>query len=213
VFGELGEGVRKRLNDGVRGLIPETPKPGDPLFRRVHNVVVASNLTAAERAAEAARRLCYRSLLLTTRLEGEAKHAGTLVSGLAKGVPLEGVPLKPPACIILGGETTVTVRGDGLGGRNQELAMSASRVIGGLNCVIAALGTDGIDGPTDAAGALADGETAAKASERGLDPEAFLNRNDSYNFFKALGDNIFTGPTGTNVNDLTLILCGLKKDE
>jgi len=213
VFGELSEGVRRHLVDGVRGLIAETPKPDDPLFRRVRNVVVASNLTATERAAEAARRMGYRSLLLTTHLEGEARHAGVLVSGLARGASVDGHPLKPPACIVLGGETTVAVKGNGLGGRNQELALSASRMIGGLCCVIAALGTDGIDGPTDAAGALADGATAARASEQGLDPDAFLGRNDSYSFFKALGDSIFTGPTGTNVNDLILVLCGLRKDE
>jgi glycerate 2-kinase len=105
------------------------------------------------------------------------------------------------------------VKGDGVGGRNQELALSASRRIGGLNCVIAALGTDGIDGPTDAAGAIVDGTTLDRALEKGLAPDAFLERNDSYSFFKALGDNIFTGPTGTNVNDLTLILCGLNQNE
>jgi len=213
VWRGAGEGVRAHLTDGARGQVPETPKPGDPLFRRVRNIVVASNLTAAERAAEAARGLGYRSMLLTTRLEGEARHAGALISGLARGASLDGRPLKPPSCIILGGETTVAVKGDGLGGRNQELSLSASRAIGGLSCVIAALGTDGIDGPTDAAGALADGATAARASEKGLDPDAFLARNDSYSFFKALGDNIFTGPTGTNVNDLALVLCGLRKDE
>jgi glycerate-2-kinase len=213
VWGEAGEAVRRHLSGGARGVVPETPKPGDPLFRSVRNVVVASNLTASEKAVEAARKMGYRSLLLTTRLEGEARHAGALVSGLARGASLDGHPLRPPACIVLGGETTVAVKGDGIGGRNQELALSASRKIGGLNCVIAALGTDGIDGPTDAAGALADGATSAKASEKGMDPDAFLARNDSYSFFKALGDNIFTGPTGTNVNDLTLVLCGLRKNE
>ena len=213
LFGHLSEGVRRHLTGGVEGSVGETPKADDPLFSDVHNVVVASNLAAAERAAATVVELGYHSLLLTTHLEGEARHAGVLVSGLARGVLANGHPLKPPACLVLGGETTVSVKGDGAGGRNQELALSASRRIGGLNCVIAALGTDGIDGPTDAAGAIVDGATLNRALDKGLAPDAFLERNDSYSFFKALGDNIYTGPTGTNVNDLTLILCGLNQNE
>jgi len=213
LLGHLSEAVRGHLAGGMEGSVAETPKPDDPLFRDVHNVVVASNLSAAERAAATAGDLGYNSLLLTTHLEGEARYAGVFLSGLARGVQVNGHPLKLPACIVLGGETTVAVKGDGVGGRNQELALSASMSVGGLTCVIAALGTDGIDGPTDAAGALADGATTARALEKGLSPGAFLERNDSYSFFKALGDNILTGPTGTNVNDLTLILCGLNRDE
>ena len=213
IFGSLGNGVRMRLVKGVEGLIAETPKADDPLFRGVCNLVVASNLVASERATARARELGYSSQLLTTHLEGEARHAGVFVSGLVRGAIANGLPCEPPLALVLGGETTVAVKGDGVGGRNQELALSASRRIGGLNCVIAALGTDGIDGPTDAAGAIVDGATLARALKKGLAPDAFIERNDSYNFFKALGDNIFTGPTGTNVNDLTLILCGLNQNE
>lgn len=213
LFGSLSDGVRKRLMNGVEGLIAETPKANDPLFRGVHNLVVASNLAASERATARARELGYRSQLLTTHLEGEARHAGVFISGLAKGATVNGLPCEPPLALVLGGETTVAVKGDGVGGRNQELALSASRRIGGLNCVIAALGTDGIDGPTDAAGAIIDGSTLARALEKGLAPDEFLERNDSHSFFMALGDCIFTGPTGTNVNDLTLILCGLNLNE
>ena len=213
LLGSVSDGVRRHLADGVQGIKTETPKADDPLFRGVHNLVVASNLAASRRAAARARELGYRSQLLTTHLEGEARHAGVFISGLAKGAAVNGLPCEPPLALVLGGETTVAVKGDGVGGRNQELALSASRNIEGLNCVIAALGTDGIDGPTDAAGAIVDGATLDKALEKGLAPDAFLERNDSYSFFKALGDNIFTGPTGTNVNDLTLILCGLNQNE
>jgi glycerate 2-kinase len=213
LLGSLSDGVMRRLVNGVEGLIAETPKADDSLFKGVHNLVVASNLTASERATARARELGYHSQLLTTHLEGEARHAGVFISGLARGATVNGLPCELPLALVLGGETTVAVKGNGVGGRNQELALSASKRIWGLNCVIAALGTDGIDGPTDAAGAIVDGTTLARALKKGLAPDAFLERNDSYSFFKALGDNIFTGPTGTNVNDLTLILCGLNQNE
>ena len=209
---DLGSGARSRLEAGERGEIPDTPKADDPLFGNVRNIVVASNLTASRRAAAEAERLGYRAQLLTTRLEGEARHAGAFVAGLAKGMAVEGLPLRPPAALVMGGETTVRVTGRGTGGRNQELALGAAQKISGLSCVIAALGTDGIDGPTDAAGAIVDGETAGRAKGLGLDADAHLEANDSYGFFKALGDHIFTGPTGTNVNDLTILLCGETAD-
>jgi glycerate 2-kinase len=208
VWEDLSSSVKKRLEAGERGEIPDTPKSDDPVFENVHNIVVASNLTASRKATEEAERLGYRALLLTTNLEGEARHAGVFIAGLAKGVSVNDLPLKPPAALIIGGETTVKVKGQGIGGRNQELALSAAQKIMGLNCVVAALGTDGIDGPTEAAGAIVDGETARRAQELGLDTDLYLEANDSYSFFKALEDHIFTGPTGTNVNDLTVVLCG-----
>jgi glycerate 2-kinase len=212
VWDDLASSVKSRLDAGERGEIPDTPKADDPLFSNVRNIVVASNLTASRRATVEAERLGYRAQLLTTRLEGEARHAGVFIAGLANGMAVDGLPLKPPASLVIGGETTVRVRGLGIGGRNQELALSAARKISGLNCVIAALGTDGIDGPTDAAGAMVDGETVRRAEELSLDIHCFLEANDSYSFFKAMGDHIFTGPTGTNVNDLTILLCGKRED-
>jgi len=212
VWDDLASSVKSRLEAGERGEIPDTPKADDPMFSNVRNIVVASNLTASKRATLEAERLGYRAQLLTTHLEGEARHAGVFIAGLAKGVVVNGLPLKTPAALVIGGETTVRVRGQGIGGRNQELALGAAQNLSGLNCVIAALGTDGIDGPTDAAGAMVDGETARRAEGLGLDIYRFLESNDSYSFFKAMGDHIFTGPTGTNVNDLTILLCGKMED-
>jgi len=213
IWGDLGSSVRSLLEAGARGEIPDTPKADDPLFGNVHNIIVASNLTAAKRAAAEAESLGYKAWLLTTRLEGEARHAGVFIAGLAKGVAHDGLPMRPPAALVIGGETTVRVMGQGIGGRNQELALSAAQNIPGLSCVIATLGTDGIDGPTDAAGAIVDGETVKRAQRLGLDLNNYLEDNDSYSFFKAMGDHIYTGPTGTNVNDLTILLCGKMIDE
>ncbi|MFQ6054159.1 MAG: pyridoxal-phosphate dependent enzyme, partial [Candidatus Bathyarchaeia archaeon] len=200
------DSIRRRLEDGVRGRIGETPKPGDAAFEKVFNVVVGSNLTAAEAAVERAAAMGYHALLLSTRVEGEARHVGTVYAGIALEVEASGHPVPKPAAIVVGGETTVTVRGSGRGGRNQELALSAAAKIEGVEAVIAALATDGIDGPTEAAGAVVDGWTAKRARAMGLNPGDFLRDNDSHGFFSALGDAIMTGPTGTNVNDLAGIL-------
>jgi len=200
------ESIRRRLLDGAAGRVAETPKPGDEAFKRAFNVVVGSNLTAARAAAVRGAALGYSPLLLSTRIEGEARHVGTVYAGIARDIVASGLPVKPPAAVIVGGETTVTVRGPGKGGRNQEVALSAASRIEGMDAVIAALATDGIDGPTEAAGAISDGWTMRRARERNLDPLEFLRENDSFGFFSALGDAILTGPTGTNVNDLTLIL-------
>ncbi len=198
--------IVERLRKGIRGEIPETPKPGDPVFDRVHNVIIADNYIAAAAALEEARRQGFNALLLTTFLEGEAREIGKAMAALGKEIALRGIPIRPPACLILGGETTVTVRGKGKGGRNQELALSAAISLEGWEKVtVATLATDGTDGPTDAAGAIVDGTTVRRALERGLSPLVFLQENDSYTFFKALGDLIVTGPTNTNVNDLVFI--------
>jgi len=194
---------------GVGRSLPlrETPKPGDPAFARVEHVIIGSNRLAALAALERARALGYRSLLLGTYLEGEAREVGRVAAALAKGVLAHGDPLGPPACLVWGGETTVTVRGTGRGGRNQELALGAALALDGWQGVLVmALATDGSDGPTDAAGAIATGETLARARALGLDPHAALAENDSYTFFAALDDLLRTGPTGTNVNDLLFIL-------
>jgi glycerate-2-kinase len=145
--------------------------------------------------------------LLTAVLEGEARHVGTALASIAREVSLSGNPIPKPAGIIAGGETTVTVTGKGLGGRNQELALAAALKLKGADgMVIASLSTDGIDGPTDAAGAIVDGKTLARAARARLTPEKYLAENNSYNFFSKLDDLIFTGPTGTNVNDISLIV-------
>jgi glycerate 2-kinase len=185
----------------------ETPKPGDKIFAKTRNVIVGSNALAVDAAALEARRLGFNTLVLSTRLEGEAREAARVYAAIAKEIRAAGRPLKAPACVISGGETTVTIRGAGLGGRNQEFALAAALGIQGLRkVVILSAGTDGADGPTDAAGAIADGSTIARAEALGLNAAAFLHNNDSYHFFKATGDLIKTGPTGTNVADIQLIL-------
>lgn len=206
IWDRLPAAVAQRLRDGRDGKIADTPKPGDPLFDRVQTVVVASNELAAEAGVQQAELEGFNALLLSTYIEGEAREVAKVVAGLAREEVASGRPLPRPACLILGGETTVTVRGTGLGGRNQELALAASFKIAGLeNVIIAALATDGNDGPNDATGALADGSTLARAEAAGLDPNAYLTNNDAYHFFEALGDLLMTGPTNTNVNDLLFV--------
>jgi glycerate 2-kinase len=200
-------GVRERLLRGRAGELPDTPKPGDPIFAAVENVVVADNAIAGEAVVARAQELGLHAQLLTTFVEGEAREVGRVIAGLAKEMLTNGRPARPPACLVLGGETTVTLRGDGAGGRNQELALSAALALEEWSgAFVVALATDGTDGPTDAAGAVIAGDTTARARGLGLRPLDFLERNDSYHFFAALGDLILTGPTNTNVNDLTLVL-------
>ena len=206
VWDRLPANVAARLDAGRKGEIPDTPKPGDPLFDRVQTVVVASNELAAEAGVRQAQSEGLTAQLLTTYVEGEAREVAKVVAAFAREEAARGAPLPRPACLVLGGETTVTVRGNGLGGRNQELALAASLKIAGLdNAIVAALATDGNDGPNDATGALADGSTVARARALGLDPDAYLANNDAYHFFEALGDLLITGPTNTNVNDLLFV--------
>ncbi len=198
--------VLTRLQAGLDGTAPETPKPDDPIFGRVQNVIVGSNRLAAEAAVAAAREQGFNTLLLSTFVEGEAREVARVAVALAKEIVHYDRPVAPPACIVWGGETTVTVRGNGKGGRNQELALAAALALDGYRDVaLLALATDGTDGPTDAAGALVGGETLSRAQKRGLIPTDYLARNDSYRFFQELGDLIITGPTQTNVNDLLML--------
>ncbi|HEV2124404.1 MAG TPA: glycerate kinase [Chloroflexota bacterium] len=198
--------VRQWLEQGQRGKVPETPKPGDPLFERVSTVVIGSNDIAAEAALAEARRLGFSAMLLTTFLEGEARDAGKFAAALAKELVHRGNPVATPACLILGGETTVTVKGSGKGGRNQEIALSAAIAVRDLERIlIAALATDGTDGPTDAAGGIVDGRTLVRAEADGLDARAALSNNDSNAFLRDVGDLLVTGPTNTNVNDLLFV--------
>jgi hydroxypyruvate reductase len=204
----LPAAVVQRIRDGAAGRWPETPKPGDPLFARTLTAIVGSNLHACEGAARAAEALNFKTLVLTTYVEGEAREAGRLLAGILREVDASSHPLARPCCIVAGGETTVTVRGGGRGGRNQELALAAAASLRGVpDVLLASIGTDGSDGPTDAAGAWVDGYTLDRAESLGLDATAALAANDSYTFFEALGGShlIRTGPTNTNVNDLYLL--------
>jgi glycerate-2-kinase len=199
--------IRSVLSDGEKGAIPETPKANDKAFKKVHNVVVGNNRTASIAACKNLENAGLNSLLLTATLEGEAKQVGTMLSSVAREISVSGNPVHKPAGIVVGGETTVVVTGKGLGGRNQEVTLAAALKLDGLNgVVVASLSTDGVDGPTDAAGAIADGKTLRKAAKKGLSPEEFLRNNDTYHFFSKLDDLIFTGPTGTNVNDVSVIV-------
>ena len=204
---QLPAAVRARLERGVSGELPDTPKPGDPLFDRVQTVIIGSNAQAAQAAEKTARQLGFNPLLLSTQVQGEAREVAKVAAAIAKEIALYNRPVTKPACLILGGETTVTLKGNGLGGRNQEMALACALAIAGMpNMLIAALGTDGTDGPTDAAGAIATGETVGRAKAIGLDAQTHLANNDAYHFFQALDDLIVTGPTGTNVNDLLFVL-------
>jgi glycerate 2-kinase len=204
IWNKLPASVRQR----VRASAKETPKPGDKSFDKTRNVIVGSNALAVDAAAEEARRLGFHSLVLSTFIEGEAREVARVHAAIAKEIRASGRPVPKPACVISGGETTVTVRGKGLGGRNQEFALAAAVDIAGIgdNMLILSAGTDGTDGPTDAAGAIVDSTTLDRAQSLGLDAAAFLRNNDSYHFFEATGDLIKTGPTGTNVADIQIIL-------
>ncbi len=203
---EVPANIREYLQRGLQGEIPETPKPGNLVFERVENLIVGSNIQAAQAALVQAQREGYNTLLLTTYLQGEARQAGQFLASIARQIATSGQPLSRPACIIAGGETTVTVKGDGSGGRNQEMALGAVEALAGIPAAtLVCLATDGGDGPTDAAGAVATGETLSRAHKRGMDPEEYLRRNDAYHFFTPLGDLLLTGPTMTNVNDLAFL--------
>ncbi len=201
----LPTAIITHLQRGMAGEIAETPKPDTIAWERVHNQVIASNAIAAEAAIEAARQRGFATSLLTTFLEGEAREIGRVAAAIAREQALRGTAPRP-ILIVAGGETTVMLRGDGLGGRNQELALGAVEGLAGLEqTLVIALATDGGDGPTDAAGAIATGTTLERARALGIKPAEFLRRNDAYHFFAALGDLLLPGPTLTNVNDLLLI--------
>jgi glycerate 2-kinase len=207
----LPASVRRHLERGAAGRVAETPKPGDPAFARATAVVIGDITVAAAAAAERAQALGYATRLEAVDVEGEAREVGARLGALVRDLRAspQAAALPSCLCLLMGGETTVTVRGPGRGGRNQELALAAAAALDGLpQTLIAAFGTDGTDGPTDAAGAVVDGSTLERARARGLDAGAALAANDTYPFFAALGDLIVTGPTQTNVNDLWLGLLG-----
>ena len=207
IWATTSASVRKALVDGKKGLIPETPKAGDKAFAKVHNIVIGNSMTATSAAYLSLKKAGLNTLLLSSVLEGQARDVGTVLASMVREIVKSGNPIAKPAGIVAGGETTVTVVGKGKGGRNQEIPLAAALNIGGLDgAVVASLSTDGIDGPTDAAGALADGRTMLRARELGLNARKFLAENDSYHFFSRLGDLVFTGLTGTNVNDVSVIV-------
>jgi glycerate 2-kinase len=199
--------VLEFLEEGALGRHEETPKAEDPAFKKTQNVIIGSNIMAVKAAEQKAQELGYKSLILSTFIEGETREVAKVHAAIAKEIKITGHPIKRPACIISGGETTVTIRGQGLGGRNQEFALAAAIAIDGWDgVVVLSGGTDGTDGPTDAAGAIADGTTVSRARALELDAQAFLQENDSYHFFQPLDDLIMTGPTYTNVMDVRLVI-------
>lgn len=207
VIRQTPSAILDRLQRGAHGAIAETPKPGDPALARVHNLIIGSNRLAAEAALAAARDEGFNTLLLTTFLQGEARIVGRVLASIAREIAASNHPICRPACVIAGGETTVTLRGDGRGGRNQELALAAAADLAAApGALLVALATDGGDGPTDAAGAVVSDTTLQRAAALGLDAAAALARNDSYPFFAALEDLLQPGPTQTNVNDLAIVV-------
>lgn len=200
-------GIQEHLERGRAGDVRDTPKAGDSTLEGVVNVVVADIATACEAARREAITLGYDTALMTTSLEGEAREVGNVVADVAREIAAHGRPCRPPAAVLFGGETTVTVRGEGRGGRNQELALAAAISIRDQDRVlVVSLATDGSDGPTDAAGGVVTGTTVGEATRHGLDAHAHLANNDAYTFLREVGDLIVTGPTGTNVCDLVLAL-------
>jgi glycerate 2-kinase len=202
----MPENVINILVSGEQGNIPETPKKGAPVFSGMDNIIIASNAIAVEAAKKAAERSGYKTAVLSNELSGEASQ---VAKDLAKTALDRKKTLRKceKVCLIAGGETTVTVKGDGKGGRNTEMALAFGLEIQGQpGITFLSAGTDGTDGPTDAAGAIVTGQMFFDAVKQGLDPQDYLTRNDSYTFFKATNGLVITGPTGTNVMDIQLIL-------
>ena len=211
IWKQVPKSVQQRIQRGLAGDIEDTPKADDAVFQRCYSELVGTNLQALIAAGRQAQQLGYQPLILASTVEGEAREVVKMFTAIGKEVRSSAHPISAPACILCGGEITVTIQGEGKGGRNQEFALAAAMVIAGMeNVIILSGGTDGTDGPTDVAGAIADGETIARARANDLDPLDFLRRNDSYHFFQQLDDLIITGPTRTNVMDVYMMLVGAK---
>jgi hydroxypyruvate reductase len=212
---KLPKSIVQAVEDGLSGIRPETPKPEDAIFDLCSTMLVGTNYHAIQEAEQKSKELGYNTLVLGSRFSGEAREIGKVFPGIAQNIILHGVPVCAPACIIAGGETTVTLRGKGKGGRNQEMALSVLNEFDHFprsvrlsleRTLFLSAGTDGNDGPTDAAGAFADFETLQNAHRLGLDLSEFLANNDSYTFFNKVGGLFMTGPTGTNVCDIQLLI-------
>ena len=199
---KLPSSVREIIEDGANGKIPETPKKDDPVFGNVFNFIVANNEVACRAAKDKAEELEYKTMLLTTKLDGEAKEIGKYLAEKATSYLTDAEKM----VFISGGETTVTIKGSGRGGRNQEMVLGGVEVLSDKDVVFSSFATDGIDGMCDAAGAIADAYTLMRARKKDLDPNRFLDENNSYEFFKNLGDLFTTGPTGTNVMDIQILV-------
>jgi hydroxypyruvate reductase len=205
---DISASIDEHLRAGLERRTPETPKGDDRVFESVSNLIVGSNMLALEAGRGKAQDLGYETLILSSMVEGETKEVARVHSAIAKEVLKTGRPIPPPACIISGGETTVTIRGKGLGGRNQEFCLAAALDLATLppRVVILSGGTDGNDGPTDAAGAVVDPLTVMRGRDVGVEALQFLENNDSYHFFEKTQDLLMTGPTRTNVMDVRLVL-------
>lgn len=192
------------INKGIEGMVEETPKPGSEIFEKINSFIVCNNMNTLSAIKSFAKIKGYESKIVTAKLDDEAKHLGKeIVQSLNKYASRKNKPL----CLLFGGESRVTIKGKGIGGRNQELCLSAAIALEGKeNVILLSAGTDGNDGPTDAAGAICDGHTVLRANQLGMDPTTFLEDNNSYNFFKKLDDLIITGPTNTNVMDIQIVL-------
>ncbi|TET54034.1 MAG: glycerate kinase, partial [Desulfobacteraceae bacterium] len=194
----LPETVAEYFRQGGAGIVPETPKVGDPAFSKVQNLIVGNNRGALLAAQEQAISLGYKTMILSSQIEGEAREVAQVFAAIGKEICQAGLPISPPACVLAGGEPTVTIQGKGKGGRNQELALACAISIDGWDRIfLLSAGTDGTDGPTDAAGAIVDGLTCRRARQADLNPYSYLLANDSYSFFESLGDLLKTGPTRT----------------
>jgi hydroxypyruvate reductase len=215
LFDALPESVVHIIEEGCEGERPDTPKPGDPIFRACSTILVGTNFHAIIEAERKSKDLGYHTLVIGTRLSGEAREIAKVFSGAVQDILLHKIPVATPACIIAGGETTVTIRGHGKGGRNQEMALSfleelahyPAALRGQLDRIaFLSAGTDGNDGPTDAAGAFADAAVIERAKAHALNPAHYLAENDSYTFFDKAGALFKTGPTGTNVCDIQILI-------
>jgi glycerate 2-kinase len=207
LWSKIPSQVKVHLKKGLRSSIQETPKPGTPSFRRVHNFIIADNRTACVTAKNILTANQIPTIILTSTAEMEARAMGKLLASVATQSRRHGDPFSRSGALIIGGETTVDVRGKGTGGRNQESALSAVDGLADLDgTIVACLATDGIDGTSNAAGAIVDGRSAQRAKRIRISPDEFMAKNDSYRFFRRLNDNIFTGRTGTNVGDIYLLV-------
>jgi len=210
LINRLPKSVVEYLAQGVAGILPETPKVGDPVFSKVQNLIVGNNRRALLAAEKQAISFGYNTLVLSSQIEGEAREVAQVFAAIGKEISQVGLPISPPACLLAGGEPTVTIQGIGKGGRNQELALAFAIDIDGWDRIsLLSAGTDGTDGPTDAAGAIVGGLTCRRARQANLNPHAFLLANDSNSFFESLGNLLKTGPTRTNVAD---IICMIVED-
>lgn len=209
LWDKIPQAIKDHLVQGSRSGSSETPKPNHPAFAKVQNVIVGDVRVSLDAAAAQARRLGYHPVILSSSLTGEAREVAKVFGAIIREIVAADRPIKRPAALLAGGEATVTVRGTGAGGRCQEFMLALALEIAGLKKVTAfACGTDGSDGSTDAAGAVADGATLERAQALGMQPQRFLDQNDSYTFFHSLAQTLQTGPTRTNVTDLYCALIG-----